>query len=208
MAAAALGCRTTTAYRALIQQGNLQPSNTIAVFGCGGVGLSSIMIAKAHNSHCIIAIDTNEDALELARSIGATSTINAALGNTYIRQQVHTLTDGQLADMTVDAAGFKETCENAVWCTRRGGRMVQVGLPIGEAPSIPMARVAAWELEIIGSHGISASSMPAILDMVSEGRLNPECLIGREVTLEEGAAAIMEMDAASPAGIVMITRFD
>eukprot|EP00667_Euglena_gracilis_P008410 EG_transcript_8525 len=207
-AAAALGCRMTTAYRAVVQQGRLQPTDFLAVFGCGGVGLSAIMIAKAHGAAAIIAVDTNKASLEVARSLGATAVVDAGLGSEHVRQQVRDLTEGRLADVTVDAAGFRETCENAVWCARRGGRVVQVGLPLAEAPSIPMARVAGWELEVVGSHGIDASAMPDILRMVAEGQLDPERLIGQEVTLEQGAAALMEMDSASPVGMTMITSFE
>jgi alcohol dehydrogenase len=113
------------------------------------------------------------------------------------------------ADVTVDAAGFASTVENAVWCTRRAGRMVQVGLPIGLAapPVVPMGRVAAREIEIVGSHGIAASDFPAILAMVAEGRLRPEELIERECSLGEGAKAIMAMEGGSPLGITMVTSF-
>ena len=70
-----------------------------------------------------------------------------------------------------------------------------------------MARVAGWELELIGSHGIAASDFPAILELVRAGKLNPELLIERECNLEEGAAAIMAMDAGSPLGMTMVTSF-
>ena len=106
-----------------------------------------------------------------------------------------------------NAAGFLSTCENAVWCCRRGGRMVQVGLPLELRPAIPMARVAGWELELIGSHGMAAADFPAILDMVARGELDPEALVEREVTLEQGAEAIMAMDRGSNLGMTMVTSF-
>lgn len=161
-------------------------------------------------------------------------------GRSQVRAKVAELTDDVGADLCVDAAGFVATVENAVWCTRRAGRMVQVGLPLQVEPNVPMWRVAGRELEIIGSHGMAASDFPAILKMVgptdlsfslffslfsrsffapsfahrfsrilqvAEGRLRPQDLVEREVSLEEGAKAIEAMEGGSPLGITMVTSF-
>lgn len=221
--AAALGCRLTTAYRAVIQQGqwnnnnNIRTTNSsirsIAIFGCGGLGLSCIMMATCFTStnHIIIAIDVSQDALEKAKQLGATHVINAK-NDDFVRKQVWKLTQGRGADLTLDAAGFKATCENAVWCTRRGGRMIQVGLPISGAnnnnnPIIPMGLVAGREIEIVGSHGFDAKDMPDLLQLVASKRLNVQNLIEQQVTLEEGAQTLMKMDQTSPLGMTMITKF-
>jgi len=178
----------------------------VAVFGCGGLGLSCVMIAAAYGAKQVIAVDVSEQTLEKAKEIGATNIINARKEN--VQQRVMDLTNGIGADLTIDAAGFKATCEDAIHCARRGGRMVQVGLPIGEQnPIIPMGMVAGKELEIVGSHGCAAEDMPAILSLVQSGRLDPKKLIEREVTLEEGVKALMNMDHGSPIGMVMITQF-
>ena len=110
----------------MVQQGRLVGGETIAVFGCGGVGLSAIMVAAAAGAGKIIAVDTNGDALAKALALGASEAIDASLGDEHVRSVVAELTHGALADVTVDAGGFVSTCENAVWCTRRAGRMVQV----------------------------------------------------------------------------------
>jgi alcohol dehydrogenase len=86
--------------------------------------------------------------------------------------------------------------------------MIQVGLPIGDQnPIVPMGMIAGKELEIVGSHGCDASDMPKILSLVESGKLDPKKLIEREVTLEQGAKALMDMDFGSPIGMVMITQF-
>jgi len=228
--AAALGCRFTTAYRAVVQQGlrivdgsqckdvNKSPKKiTVCVFGCGGLGLSCIMIAKAFqkegNIGYIIAVDVSKKALDKALTLGADRTVNASssLGMTDddIRKMVMKFTNGLGADLTIDAAGFASTCENAVHTCRRGGRMVQVGLPIGgRPPQIPMGAVAGKELEIIGSHGFAASDLPNLLNFVHSGKLQVRRLIGKEVNLREGVDALMAMDKYSPLGITVITRFD
>jgi len=205
--AAALGCRFTTAYRALLQQGRLKRGETLAVFGCGGVGLSCIMIAVARGASNIIAVDVSAEALQQARELGATCAIKAETDEDA-RKQVLTVTHGEGADLTIDAAGFPSTCENAVWCTRRSGRMVQVGLPIGDRPPIiPMGLVAGRELEIIGSHGFAADDLPDLLQLVANGKLDPGRLVGQIVSLEEGAQALQDMDNGSPLGMTII-QFD
>ncbi|OEU07470.1 hypothetical protein FRACYDRAFT_250885 [Fragilariopsis cylindrus CCMP1102] len=118
-------------------------------------------------------------------------------------------TNGLGADLTIDAAGFASTCENAVHTCRRGGRMIQVGLPIGgRPPQIPMGVVAGKELEIIGSHGFAASDLPNLLNFVRSGKLQVRKLVENEVSLREGVEALMAMDKYSPLGITVITRFD
>lgn len=202
--AAALGCRFTTAYRAVLQQGRLKPNETVAIFGCGGVGLSCIMMAVSQDASNIIAVDVSEAALKKARQLGANCTINAKCGKD-VRERVLQVTNGEGADLTVDAAGCPSTCENAVWCTRRSGRMVQVGLPIGgRDPIVPMGLVAARELEIIGSHGFAADDLPDLLQLVAERKLDPARLVERLVSLEEGAQALEEMDNGSPLGMTII----
>ena len=143
--------------------------------------------------------------------MGATHVIYAKKKNDeLVRNEVLKLTQGRGADLTLDAAGFKATCENAVYCTRRGGRMVQVGLPISgsnDNPIIPMGLVAGREIEIIGSHGFDANDMPDLLQLVASKRLNVHALIEQQVTLEEGAQTLMNMDQTSPLGMTMITKF-
>jgi alcohol dehydrogenase len=208
--AAALGCRFTTAYRAVWQQGALTADQSIAIFGCGGVGLSCVMLAKAKAAKQIIAVDVNEAALQKAVQLGATHIVNVTgMDQNEIEQRVKALTiDGHGADVTVDAAGFASTCENAVHCARPAGRMVQVGLPIGDQrPQVPMGLVVSKELELVGSHGFAADDLPELLQLVACGDLDPSKLVERQVSLQEGAQAIQDMDHGSPLGITMVTQF-
>ena len=210
--AAALGCRFTTAYRAVLQQGRLKPNQSVAIFGCGGLGLSCIMIAKLIGAHVIVAVDVSKAALEKAHTLGATHTVcssDAAAATAIVKEQVWTITHQQGAQVCIDAAGVAATCELAVQCTRRGGRMVQVGLPIGGTPpQIPMGLVAGRELELVGSHGFASDDLPILMDLIAAGRLDPLQLVERYVSLEEGAQILMDMDHTSPLGIAMITNFN
>lgn len=227
--AAALGCRFTTAYRAVVQQGlaigngnkckeSQRSSNKIKVciFGCGGLGLSCIMIAKAFQEEgkieSIIAVDVSEKALDKAVTLGADRVVNVrslGMNDDAVRKKVIEFTDGLGAELTIDAAGFSSTCENAVHTCRRGGRMIQVGLPIGgKLPHIPMGAVAGRELELVGSHGFAATDLPDLLSFVESGKLRVRELVEKEVNLREGVEALMAMDRESPLGITVITRFD
>lgn len=206
--AAALGCRTTTAFRAIVQRGQLAAGQTLAVFGCGGVGLSSVLVAVAVGAR-VIAVDTSAAARAKAEALGACASVDASGSAEATRASVLALTPhGAGADVSVDAAGFASTCEAACWCVRRGGRVVQVGLPLSApAPQVPMARVANREVEVLGSHGLAADDMPAILAMVASGKLQVRQLIERECSLAEGCKALEAMDTGSPLGITVVTRF-
>ena len=125
-AAAALGCRATTAYRAIAQQGRLAAGETLAVFGCGGVGLACVMVGVALGAR-VIAVDVSADARDKALALGAAAAVDGTLPPDEQHAAVRELTaSGGGADVTVDAAGFRATCENAVHCARRAGRVVQV----------------------------------------------------------------------------------
>lgn len=157
-------------------------------------------------------MDVSSSALDKAMELGADHVINVrelGMKDEAVRQRVLQLTHGLGADITIDAAGFPSTCENAVYTCRRGGRMVQVGLPIGDKkPLIPMGMVVAREIEIVGSHGFNASDLPHLLHLVDTGKLPVRKLVEKETSLVEGAKVLMNMDKESPIGMTVITRFD
>jgi alcohol dehydrogenase len=205
--AAALGCRFTTAYRAVLQQGRLCASDSIAIFGCGGLGLSCIMLSVAQGCKVIIAVDISDNALIKAKEVGATRVLNSRnLDEVSVTKKIEEIIEDGV-DVSIEASGFVSACENAISCTRRGGRMVQVGLVSTGKPNVPMDTIAAKEIEIIGSHGFAADDLPALLKMVSRNEINPAILIEREVSLHDGAKAIEAMDQSSPTGITMVTTF-
>ena len=109
--AASLGCRFATSFRAVVAQGKVSGGQWVAVHGCGGVGLSAIMIAQALGAQ-VIAIDIDDAKLAFAQSIGAVATINAAQ-NSDIIQQVRELTKGG-AHVSIDALGSPTTCFNSI----------------------------------------------------------------------------------------------
>ncbi|WP_138415691.1 zinc-dependent alcohol dehydrogenase family protein [Sinomonas gamaensis] len=201
-AAASLGCRFATAYRALTGRAGLSAGEWVTVVGAGGVGLSAVMIAKALGGK-VIAIDRHSAALKAASSLGADHVLLA--DGSDLPAQVHSLTGGG-AHVSVDAVGSEQTCADALLSLRRRGRHVQIGLlpPVDGHPRVPMARVIAWELDVFGSHGMAAADYPGMLALIASGALQPQRLIERVIGLEEAARLLPEFDTANVAGMTMI----
>jgi alcohol dehydrogenase len=200
-AAAALGCRFATAYRALTGRARLAADEWVTVVGAGGVGLSAVMIAKALGGK-VIAVDRNTDSLDAAAALGADHVLVA--DGSDIPAQVHALTGG--THVSIDAVGSEQTCTNALLSLRRHGRHVQIGLlpPVDGHPRVPMARVIAWELEVFGSHGMAAADYPGMLALIESGSLEPQKLIERVIGLSEAADLLPRFDTANVAGMTMI----
>jgi len=204
--AASLGCRFATSFRAVADQARTKPGEWIAVHGCGGVGLSAILIATALGANAI-GIDLSEEKLELARQCGAVAVINASTAADPV-EAVREITGGG-AHVSIDALGHPVTCFNSIKNLRRRRRHVQVGLMLGthSTPQIPMAQVIGHELEIYGSHGMQAWRYDAMLSMITSGRMEPAKLISSQISLEEAVPALMAMDREKTPGISVITRF-
>jgi len=201
--AASLGCRFATAFRAVVQVGRVRPGEWVAVHGCGGVGLSAVQVAVAAGAQ-VVAVDVSPGALALASSFGASVVVDARSQD--VVDAVRDATGGGAA-LSLDALGSAKTCVDSVQCLRRRGRHVQVGLlpPAQGRPLVPMDRVVALELEVLGSHGMAAHAFPALLDLVAAGRLRPDLLVTREVTLDEAGAALAEVGQVP--GITVVTSF-
>lgn len=204
--AAGLGCRFVTSFRAVVDQARVQPGEWVAVHGCGGVGLSAVMIATAMGAN-VVAVDLADDKLELARRLGAMATINARVAGD-VPAAIRELTSGG-AHVSVDALGHPTTLSNSILCLRRRGRHVQVGLLLADQsrPPVPMDRVIGWELEIKGSHGMQAHRYGAMFSMIEAGKLRPDLMIGRTLRLEDAPEALVAMDRFDGVGIGVITGF-
>lgn len=199
-AAASLGCRFATAYRAVRMRAAVRPGEWVAVYGAGGVGLSAVMIAAALGAR-VIAVDRNPAALDLAARLGAEHVVPAGDSTPAA---IADLTGGG-ADVSIDAVGASSTSTDAVLSLRRRGRHVQVGLlSADQLPVLPLDRVLAWELDILGSHGMSAADYPGMLDLVASGALRPQALLSGAVSLETGAAMLPDAETASPTGITVV----
>jgi D-arabinose 1-dehydrogenase-like Zn-dependent alcohol dehydrogenase len=186
--AASLGCRFATAFRALTAHGRVRDGDWLAVHGCGGVGLSSVLIGVALGAR-VVAVDISDAALERATALGVAHVVNATDPAATIRE----LTGGG-ANVSIDALGSPETAASSVRCLRRRGRHVQAGLLLAGATPLPMDVVVAHELEIYGSHGLAAAGYPPMLALVADGTLRPELLVGKVISLADAPAALVAMD--------------
>lgn len=196
--AASLGCRFATAYHALTAQARLKAGEWLAVLGCGGVGLSAVMVGVALGAQ-VVAVDPSPAARQRARELGAHVVLDDADG-------IVAATGGG-AHVSVDALGSAATATASILGLRRRGRHVQVGLMLADNASaaLPWGALVARELEVIGSHGMAAVDYPGLLAMISSGRLAPSALVGRTVALEQAGVELMAMDAPVPtaAGLVV-----
>jgi len=193
-AAAALGCRFATAYRAVLQVGRVRAGEWVSVHGCGGVGLSAVMIAAAAGAR-VVAVDVVDAALGRAREAGAELAVPFG---TDIRE----VTDGG-AHVSLDAIGSEAACAASLAGLRKRGRHVQVGL-LPDAPRVPMGLVIGRELAVLGSHGMAAHAYPEMLALVTAGRLRPDRLVTSWVGLDEAPRALAAMSDGSPVGITVI----
>lgn len=199
-AAASLGCRFATAYRALTGRARVREGEWVTVIGAGGVGLSAVMIARALGAD-VIAVDRNPAALDAAEALGARPLL---ADGTDIPSRVHGLAGG--SHVSVDAVGSEQTAADAILSLRRRGRHVQVGLlpAVSGNPRLPMSRVIGWELDILGSHGMAAVDYPRMLELIGSGALHPERLVTRVVGLAEAASLLPGLHDSTHAGVTMV----
>lgn len=205
--AAGMGCRVTTSFRALTDRAQLKPGEWLAVHGCGGVGLAAVMIGVAMGAR-VIGIDVNDNALAMAKELGADATLNAS-GIDKVGDAVREATGGG-AHVSLDALGITQTFENSVRSLRKLGRHVQIGMPVGKHtnPPVPLLEcVYSRQIAIMGTRGIAASRFPALLAMVAAGRIDPGRLITNRIGLDQAGAAISAMDGYTGFGITVIDRF-
>lgn len=189
--AASLGCRFATAYRAVVQVADVRAGERVAVHGCGGVGLSAVMIAAARGAH-VVAVDPSERSRTRAADLGAAQTCSDANGVTHM-------------DVSIDAFGAPTTMRASLGCLRPRGRHVQVGLlGADDTPPVPMGAVIARELQILGSHGMAAHTYPAMLAEIADGTLRPQDLVRETIGLDEAPARLMALGEPS-AGVGGVT---
>ena len=202
VAAAALGCRFATAFRAVVDQGEVRAGDWVAVHGCGGVGLSAVMIARAAGAR-VVAVDVATPPLERASTLGAEHAINAAETDDVVGA-LRAATNGG-AHLSLDAVGHPAACHRSVAGLRRQGRHVQVGL-LGEEgdTAVPMDQVIAEELELRGTHGLPAHRYSALFSMIEADRLDPGRLVERTLPLRDAGRALTQMAEAPSPGITVI----
>ena len=204
--AASLGCRFITSFRAIIDQGKVSAGQWVAVHGCGGVGLSAINIAAGAGAN-VIAVDIDDKKLQLAEKLGANTLINAQKVENVAVEIINVT--GRGAHVSVDALGSQETCFNSVSCLRKRGKHIQIGLTTADHkhPKVPMDKVVAHEVEIIGSHGMQSFRYDAVFEMIRTGKVQPKLMLGKTISLEEAPDALINLNRFENLGVTVIDRF-
>jgi alcohol dehydrogenase len=199
--AASLGCRFGTAYHALTSQAEIKEGQSIMIMGCGGVGLSAVMIGTALGAN-VIAVDINDAKLDLAKQLGANVGINLITENVTKKALLDLIETP--VDITIDALGKEEVVNFGLDCLRPRGKHIQIGLMEGELPRIAMNLIISKEIKVIGSHGVAASKYPEIFDLISSGKCDPAKLVTGVISLDESPEFLEKIGTDPPDGVVVI----
>ena len=204
--AALIGCGVLTGVGAAMNTATIKPGDTVAVLGCGGVGLNVIQGARIKGAGEIIAIDMNETKLELARQFGATATVNASTVNAV--GAVMDLTAQRGADVAFEVIGLAATIEQALRMSRRGGETVLVGVPSMDV----MVELPAFLGVVLSSKTIKGCwygssnvqrDVPKLIELYRSGELLLDELISRTITLDQVNEAFDAMEAGEVARSVI-----
>jgi S-(hydroxymethyl)mycothiol dehydrogenase len=196
-AAGLLGCGVMAGFGAAAYTGNVQRGDTVAVFGCGGVGDAAIAAAKLAGARTIIAVDRDPTKLAWAIDFGATHTVDAESADPV--EEIRNLTDGFGADVCIEAVGNPAVLEQAFFARDLAGTVVQVGVPTPDMklPDIPM-------IEFFGRGGalkpswygdcLPSRDFPALIDLYLQGRFDLDRFVSEEISLDTVEEAFHKME--------------
>ena len=200
--AALVGCRVSTAYRGVIERSRLAPGETLAVYGCGGVGLAAVALGHAVGAR-VIAVDLDPAALSLASSLGADVGLDASVVDD-VPALVHEYGG---AHVSVDCLGSALVASSSIRSLRPLGRHVQIGLFPTPTSELPISLVVRDELELLGVHGQAASRFAPIFTMIANGRLDLAPLVTARLSLDDVPVALPAMARSPRPGVGVVTRF-
>ena len=202
--AALIGCGVTTGVGAVFNTAKVEPGTTVAVIGCGGIGLNCIQGAAIAGAGRVIAVDRIHEKLQLAKTFGATDLIDASDGTAV--EQVQELTGGGV-HYAFEAIGLKATAQDAFAMLRRGGTATVIGMiPIGETVEIPGFELL-YEKRLQGSNMGSNRfrvDMPRYIDLYMDGRLKLDELVSQRIALTDVNEGFEAMKAGSVARSVIV----
>ncbi|MCU1456236.1 MAG: alcohol dehydrogenase, partial [Actinomycetia bacterium] len=196
-AAGLLGCGVMAGYGAATYTGGIERGDTVAVFGCGGVGCAAIAGASLAGARTVIAVDLDPKKLERARTFGATEVVDASAGDPV--EAIRALTDGFGADVCIEAVGHPEVLRQAFFARDLAGTVVQVGVPnpTMTMPDIPM-------IEFFGRGGalkpswygdcLPTRDFPMLIDLYLSGRFDLDAFVTETIALDEVEAAFHKME--------------
>jgi S-(hydroxymethyl)glutathione dehydrogenase/alcohol dehydrogenase len=203
--AALFGCAVTTAFGVVTNDARLAIGESIAVFGAGGIGLNIVQGAALAGAHPIIALDRFDNRLELARSLGATHTINVTTADAA--GEILRIVGSDGVDVAVDNTGNVEVIALASRLTGARGRTVLVGVPPKGATAAISTLPLHFEKRLLGSHGGESRpeiDIPRYVRLVAAGRLSFTGIIGRRYSLDEINTALDDMRSGRLAGRAIV----
>jgi Zn-dependent alcohol dehydrogenase len=204
VAASLVGCAVTTGVGAARNTADIRPGDTVAVIGCGGVGLNVVQGAKLAGAGQIIAIDMVDLKLDLARKLGATDVVNAAKDD--VVEAVKKLTGGNGADVAFDVTGFPTAVTQMYEMTRRGGEMVLIG--VGQPESALATRPIQTTSKTLKGCCFGDAKVdeffPLLLQEYVDGLLDIDTLISKQISLDEINAGFEDMEGGRVARSVIV----
>ncbi len=201
--AALIGCGVTTGLGAVFRTAKVEPGSTVAVIGCGGIGLSAVQGARIAGANKIIAVDMVPGKLELAQTMGATHVVNGSDGDPV--EQVKEITGGGVHN-SFEAVGLKETAEQAFGMLRKGGQATVIGMiPVGTKVEVHGVEFL-YEKKLTGSNMGSnqfRTDMPRFVEMYLDGRLLLDEMVSKTIELEQINDGFEEMKTGTVARSVI-----
>jgi 2-desacetyl-2-hydroxyethyl bacteriochlorophyllide A dehydrogenase len=198
-----LGCAVSTTYHAL-KRGRIRAGDTVVIYGVGGLGAQAIQLAKIFNAGKVIAVDTSEEKLKIARKLGADEFVNAAVEDPT--QRIESMTEGKLADLVLDFVGTAQVVEQEIHCVGKGGRMVLVGIGQHDIRISPYKSIIGKEMELIGVNDHLRSELAQLIDIVRSGMMDLSTSITHRVHLDEvnTGLKILEERIGNPIRVVVV----
>jgi S-(hydroxymethyl)glutathione dehydrogenase/alcohol dehydrogenase len=204
--AALVGCGVTTGVGAVFNTARVKPGSSVAVFGCGGVGLSAIQGARIAGAERIVAIDTLQEKLDLAKRFGATDTLLARPGEDLVKPLKKMTSGGP--DYAFECVGSGELAATAYRAIGRGGTAVVVGVAKpSDSTSIRSMSAVFEEKTLTGSYFgscVPRVDFPRLLALYLKGELKLEELITRRYRVEEAPQAFADLQSARNARGVIV----
>ena len=191
-----IGCGVMAGLGAAMNTGGVGRGDSVAVFGCGGVGDAAIVGSHLAGAHTIIAVDIDDRKLDIARNFGATHTVNST--NEDPIEAIRGLTGGNGVDVAIEAVGLPATYEQAFYSRDLAGTVVLVGVPN------PEMKVELPMIEVFGRGGTLKSSwygdclpsrdFPMLIDLYLQGRLDLDRFVSETIALDEVEEAFHAME--------------
>jgi NDMA-dependent alcohol dehydrogenase len=201
-----VGCGVMTGVGAAVNTAKVRPGQTVAVFGCGGVGLNVIQGAQLCGASRIIAVDMVPSKLKLAQEFGATHLVNAK-DTSDVPSAIRDLTNGLGVDYAFEVIGAPAVVTQAYLSVKRGGAVVVVGVvPFGQDVTIPGMMLALEEKSLIGclyGSGNLRRDMPRLIDLYMEKKLKLDELVSKRIKLDDVNAAFEAMEKGEVARSVI-----